>query len=489
MTPMIPLLLAVALLLPGQTTQSQTGVITGQLVGTNGQPATGVRVAAMPVPREGDTGVPTLVGLTVTDSNGRYTLEMIEPGTYYVTSGRVDSPTYFPGVGSVATAKSVLVTSGAKVSGIDFKTFEPPSYFLRGSLVLVPGQRAAPNSRMMLIGNGSHEASVKPDGTFEFPRLLAGRYSLRLEPSTFAPAVPIVIEDKSITGFEFVVPPVVTVTGTMVVDDASASPNVSVWFSDTKQNTVMEVTSKQAFALTMPEGEYRVQARRIPNGYAVKAFTSGTTNLLTDTLKLSRTTPTTAVTITLGAVPTVPFAGRVVSSRGGTQRLRHILLGNGEVVESVTGTIQANGSFAFDRVAPGNYVAVMSVEEDAEPVKLSVVVPPGGNREAEIRIPELRKLSLVLGIEGNLEASVVTLRFTQASGAVTTVAVDGSAKDAPFGFSLREGEYRVTVSILQRQSQDRLAVKTLRAGEVDLLKAALVVGPETAPEIRVTLGK
>jgi hypothetical protein len=447
----------------------QTGAITGQVVDINGRPAAGVRVAAMPVPREGDSGVPTLVGLTVSDSNGRYTLETIEPGTYYITSGKVDSPTYFPGVGTVAAAKSVLVTAGAKISGIDFKTFEPPTYFLKGSLVLVTGQPPAPNARMILIGNGSHEAVVKPDATFEFPRLLPGKYSLRLEPSTYTPALPVVIEDKSITGFEFVVRPVVSVTVN------TGNPNISLWFSDVKQNTVAEIAARQTVTLVIPEGEYRVTARRIPNGFAVKAITSGTTNLLTDTLKLSRTTPTPDVTLTMEAVPTVPFAGRVVS-----QRLRSIQLESSEGVEPVTGTIQANGSFAFDRVAPGRYLAVMSVEEDVQAVKLSVTVPTAGSRDAEIRIPELRRLSLAVGTDGSPKAEVVAVRFTQASGAVTTVAVDGSAT-APFGFSLREGEYRVTV--------DRLSVKSLTAGEVDLLKAPLVVGAESLPEVRVTLGK
>src|SRR5262245_3881673 len=115
--------LLLAMLVPAA--QAQTGSITGQLLNDRGVPVAGVRVAAMPMPREGDNSAGPLIGLTLTDSNGRYTIEMLEPGTYYVTAGRVDALSYYPGVNTLSSAKSILVTGSARISGIDFRTVLP----------------------------------------------------------------------------------------------------------------------------------------------------------------------------------------------------------------------------------------------------------------------------------------------------------------------------------------------------------------------------
>src|SRR5688572_27464981 len=75
------------------------GTITGQVLARDGQPAVGVRVSAMAVPDPGmpATGGTALVSLGMTDSAGRYRLESIPPGRYYVVAGFVDGPTYYPG--------------------------------------------------------------------------------------------------------------------------------------------------------------------------------------------------------------------------------------------------------------------------------------------------------------------------------------------------------------------------------------------------------
>src|SRR5262245_51404876 len=76
------LLLVGSLLAHGFPPQSQAGVVTGQLLNRDGTPAVGVRVAAMAVPESGVPvpGASTLVGLTQTDSAGRYRLENVPPG-------------------------------------------------------------------------------------------------------------------------------------------------------------------------------------------------------------------------------------------------------------------------------------------------------------------------------------------------------------------------------------------------------------------------
>jgi hypothetical protein len=485
---MTTLLLLAALLMPAQLSQSQTGVISGQLLNDHGTPASGVRVAAMPVPREGDSGVPTLVGLALTDSNGRYKIDNIEPGTYYVTAGKVDQPTYFPGVGVMSAAKAVLVTAGSTITGIDFKTYEPPTFSISGRAIPRPGLQMPYNSRMVVRGRTQQfQTAIKPDGSFEFVRLPAGTYAVDFTPTPFPAPITVTLTDKDIKDILFPVPPPpIFVTGSIGMADGSAAPNVSLAFVPVAQGNTTEVTSRQWFAISLPEGEYRVSAKRVPNGYAVNSLTAGTTNLLTSTLKLTheQALPLT-VTATLRPTLTVPFQGRVVSSGGDLLKLRKITLEGVEGVEPLDGQLRGDGSFAFARVAPGRYVAVMSLEEDTQVVTMPVVVETAGSPAAEIRIPELRKLSLLMTVDGNPAAAlspVAILRFTEAGGGVTSISVDNSIGDMPLAFSLREGQYRVSVTVRQA------TVKTLTAGTLDLLKDPLTVGPHRLPEIRITLG-
>src|SRR6185436_1569977 len=111
------LLLIAALFAPalGQLglSPSQMGAVTGRL-SRNGQPAAGIRVTAMAIPEAGVrvSDAASFASLGLTDSDGRYRLENIPPGRYYVTAGFVDVPTYYPGVASISAAKAVNVEPG-----------------------------------------------------------------------------------------------------------------------------------------------------------------------------------------------------------------------------------------------------------------------------------------------------------------------------------------------------------------------------------------
>src|SRR5262245_15641293 len=119
----------VALFLLTQAGPQSVGVVTGVVRGANGMPAPAIRVYAIGV-RDSlealNTGTAPLEGLTQTDASGRYRLE-VTPGRYYVATGSVNAPTFYPGTTNAAEARVVTVASGGLVEAIDFSSFVPAS--------------------------------------------------------------------------------------------------------------------------------------------------------------------------------------------------------------------------------------------------------------------------------------------------------------------------------------------------------------------------
>jgi hypothetical protein len=113
-----------------------TGAVTGTVRGADGKPSAGVRVYAIALRDAGDTAkdATVLESLSETDASGRYRLD-IPPGRYYIASGAVAAPTYYPDTTDKAAATPITIASAARLDGIDFSTYvarRPTSEFDRG---------------------------------------------------------------------------------------------------------------------------------------------------------------------------------------------------------------------------------------------------------------------------------------------------------------------------------------------------------------------
>jgi hypothetical protein len=113
------LLLIQGIPLPSQ----QNGTITGVLKDGAGRPAAGVRIAAVPRPDSAEdliAGTAAMNSIAETDEQGRYTLENVPPGRYFVSAGNLNLPTYYPGTQALAEGKMIAVAAGEKITAIDF---------------------------------------------------------------------------------------------------------------------------------------------------------------------------------------------------------------------------------------------------------------------------------------------------------------------------------------------------------------------------------
>jgi len=229
----ITILLSLALLAQTPTVlSSDNGAITGLLKTSAGTPAVGVRVTAMAAPsslQEAATSF-SMVSLSETDIDGRYRLENIPPGRYYVTGGSVDNPTYFPGTANLAGGTIVSVTAKAKLSGIDF---------------------------------------VMQDATFRVDSILAARPALSVP-------VQVVVESGARQP--------VSAYGNFVTLGLTRT-------ADGARNDVRLDNSFVSAPIPSPlaGAEYRITLDGLPDGYALKSMTYGSTDLMTNTLKVDST--------------------------------------------------------------------------------------------------------------------------------------------------------------------------------------------------------
>jgi hypothetical protein len=267
------------------------GTVSGVLKNGEGKPAVGVRVSART--QEDSLAAIALASLAETDEEGRYTIENIPPGQYYIVAGSIDRPTYYPGTQERAGARIIQVIAGSRISGFDFTVSDL-------------SRRAA----MTLTGGAS--------------RL---QINLRISPET---------GDRL---------PVTSASGPLTLQLERVTDHVTL-------NAPIGVTLIQ-LEFPVSVTDYRVNVANLPEGFVVKAITFGGVAVASGILKLSPATSGGALEITIGRVPaaTTP-SGRGVRVTGINRRSdSHPVYLSGR-----PGTVFNDGTFEFLNVPPGRHV-------------------------------------------------------------------------------------------------------------------------------------
>lgn len=234
-----------ALLVQTATARIDGGVVAGTLRQPDGSPAAGVRVAAMTAEETADAGnASTLVVLAQTDAAGRYRLEDVPPGRYYIVAGRVNAPSFYPGGQDVRSGKVITVAPGATSDGIDFQA-------------TAESLRPAPPSRRGGLANLNQSLQLLRD-TLNQAR-----------PQSPMPGVPIRIR--------------------VVLDEDSKNANLPANLTLEVQRSgsvvVMAIPAAAAAGdgrstVNLQPGESKISVIGLPRGYSVRSITSGNTDLM-----------------------------------------------------------------------------------------------------------------------------------------------------------------------------------------------------------------
>jgi len=323
---------------------SQTGTVSGTLKTELGAPAVGVRVGAMVRP-ESATEVSSASALSTiaeTDVAGRFRLENVPQGRYYITAGRVDYPTYYPGTQDITAGRVVLVKPGDVITGIDF----------------------AMNSVAVRPPDLTFGVSTTP--TFTIP------VSIQVDGGGPAP----VFSDAGFTMLRF---------------------------TRTADGQVTEMpTSTSSAVIAFPPGatppEFRIGIENLPKGYVVGSIQYGASVATNGIVKLSTASaPATGTVYSIGVPGGVQILSNIVTSPAGGSALKITLFSgsptasapsgvrvrghapNAETrsvyLSGVPGTFFADGSFEFRGVQPGRYtISTPDNPSSSRPVGAAVVV-------------------------------------------------------------------------------------------------------------------
>jgi hypothetical protein len=319
---MILSLLLSILMMPG-VALAEGGVVTGTLRVKDGGPAARVRVGVMSVPEPGRgvRGAGTLVSQVETDDAGRFRFEGVPPGRYYIVAGKLQTPTFYPGVRDMGTAKTIEVAAKATVRDIDFAVVTlSPDVDPTGSLPVV-----RVTGRIVLKNNPN--ASMPSSITFQsFPDKPATN-PLGLNTGNTGLLVPASVALAALAN-----PPVVPRT-----------------------TATVPIAQDGVFKIDLFGADQRLSVVGLPTGYSVVSMTSGGRNLLTQAMDVK------------------PGAELIVSLDVGDPRPRYRLMAlvrddssdrplSGERIELVHASgevvrfVNAQGLATFPDLLPGTYV-------------------------------------------------------------------------------------------------------------------------------------
>ncbi len=324
------------------------GLISGTVVDEKGDPVAGASVRVWRRNHVADgkvqlTGISGPgVGTPMTDLNGHYRIQNLEPETYYVSAGTVNPssqafdilgqvvsmtgyalrpalpgqtsegylPTWYPHATQAETAVPVVVSSGEEVQKIDIQLQKTRLYVVGGKVIASGSASLNPATmRLSLLQpdgqpmNGQiTQSNIGTDGSFQLNGLTPGDYLLGVQGTTqsgggFLARRKITVAGKDLPGVELVLPSMGSINGSITINGkpvkSGADPGlytVQLISVDAPRSPGPGSVVGTDGSFTIPNvlpGDYRLQVTTPPGTRYVHTATLGGVELGTGPLTLA----------------------------------------------------------------------------------------------------------------------------------------------------------------------------------------------------------
>ncbi|HET9219901.1 MAG TPA: carboxypeptidase-like regulatory domain-containing protein [Terriglobia bacterium] len=472
--------IALALLILLQTGAQSVGYVTGVVRGANGMPAAGVRVYAIGVRDDVDLSTAPLEGQAQTDAAGRYRLE-VPPGRYYVGSGSVSAPTFFPGARGLADARVVTVATGGIIEAIDFSSFVPPPpsgiQVAMGTAVLsgvirFPDGAPAAGIAVTAVSQSAASGTSPTLGYVVTTSASAGGTAV-----FFAGAGPTTVTPSPSTtgavGTQFVIVSRISFTGTAV--------------TDTTGRYVLSNVAADTFYVAAGFAESPILYPGVTDRAAAKTVTTTAgANLSGLDFTVPRPAPGVSLRGQVRAIGGTSAGGSTVEIRSPSQVSSPYGLPSGHLNSNVA--VSPDGKFEFRDVRPGPYVLYASHSAiRSDPKTIVVADQPLVDLDLQIRAAVLS--GRIVAEDGSpfpdARAFVDAIVSTTSEPNMIATTFLPIAGDGSFSRILEADTYR----FMLRALPEEYFLKSITTGSVDLMREPLKIDG-TAPEyVEVRVGK
>ena len=456
---MISILIATLLL---QAAPQNAGTVTGVVRGAGGMPAAGVRVYAIAAKDAADTATAPLESQAQTDAAGRYRLE-ISAGRYYIGSGSVNAPTYYPGATAIVAARVVEVGAGRLVEGIDFSSYIPAAQGPSGLSVL---QGTASISGTLRFPDGSPAGRIRvvafpASGVFGSP------------PNITTPTTPVLLQMPTVG--QYMQYMVLRAGALSTATDPNGAYTLPGLFADT-----FYVAAGFAESPTLYPG--------VSNAASAKTIvTTATTNLTGIDFTVPRPPPTFTISGGVSAVGDAPAEGAMVHIRSSAPVPSSGFGLPTSLAETFVWT-DPYGRFQVPAVSSGPYRITVS---------FSGALPETRNIEVGDRP--------LTGVDFKLRLGALSGRLVEDDGrpfadaqlfgdAIVTTADNPNilastilpiATDGTFKRLIEAGLYRFYLRTLPEE----YSVRSITAGGVDLLREMVTINGTDPLDVEVRVGR
>jgi hypothetical protein len=272
--------------------QAGTASVIGFVLLRDGKPASNIRVAAM-VASGPESAVETLTNFAVTDREGRYRLDGITPGRYFIRASPFGAAVYYPGSLTPQGATAIALPAGATVENINLQ-FQGDAVTARavGALSLYPE-----GLRLHVTPGNFLPVQFPDDGVLILQNLLPGTYTIQVQTTNGAlvgwrdilgsPRV-FTIVDRDMSNFEIYVPSKIVVRVSAEVDQGQMPFVMAI--ATEKSGAQVSAYGHRPEDMILEEGEYSLRLEGISGTHTVKSLTYGGVDLTKTPLKVTPTT-------------------------------------------------------------------------------------------------------------------------------------------------------------------------------------------------------